>query len=104
MITSKDISNIILEEIKPGFDISNVHGIDLRKYLMTPVLQDYINSANKAQVFRLWTVFEETGDANRYVIFYDEKDNSFGLGMKSNKSELFYLANYGSFLKALESM
>ncbi len=103
-MTGEQVSNIILDEINSRFDISNHHGVDLRKALITPILQEYKNAMDRSQTFKLWTVLEETENRNGYKIFYNEEEDSFGLGVKSENDELLYLGNYGTFLETLESM
>ena len=103
-MTSDQVMDIILDEINGRFDLTNLHGINLRESLITPVLEDYINSFNHSQVFRLWTVLKESNEDTGYVIFYDEEDNTFGLGSRSQGGHLTYLANYGSFVETLKGM
>lgn len=103
-MTSNEVIHIINEEIKGIFDISNLHGIDLKKCLITPVRQRYVSSLNDKIAFELWTVLKETEDGRGYRIFYDEDENSFGLGMMGFKDELVYLGNYGTFLETLKGM
>jgi hypothetical protein len=103
-MTSDEVADIIFDEINSGFDITSVYGFDLRHCLVTPVLEDYINSNDHSQVFRLWTVFNESNDDKGYLIFYDEEDESFGLGSRSQNGELLYIANYGSFIETLRGM
>ncbi len=103
-MTSEQVLDIILDEINSKFDISNHHGVDLRKALITPILQEYKSAIDKSQTFKLWTVLEETKNKNGYKIFYNDEENYFGLGIKSEKDELLYLGNYGTFLETLEGM
>jgi len=103
-MTSEKVLNIVLDEINFKFDISNMHGVNLRKALITPVLQEYKSSMDRSKSFNLWTVLEANEDGSGYKIFYDEEENSFGLGTKSEKEELLCLGNYGTFLETLESM
>ena len=103
-MTSKEVIHIINEEIEGNFDISNLHGVDLKKCLIKPIRQKYVSSLNDNLTFDFWTVLEETEDKNGYKIFYDEDENSFGLGMKGFKNELIYLGNYGTFLETLYGM
>jgi len=102
-MTSEEVMDIVLDEINGAFDKTNAHGVNLREALITPVLEDYINSFDHSQIFRLWTVLKESNDSG-YVIFYDEEDKSFGLGSRSQTGQLVYFANYGSFLNTLDAM
>jgi len=104
MLTSEEVILIINEEIKGNFNISNLHGVDLKKCLINPIRQKYVSSLDENIELELWTVFEETEGGKRYKIFYDEGENSFGLGMNGFKHELVYLGYYGTFLETLNSM
>lgn len=103
-MTSNEVIHIINEEIKGRVNISNLHGVDLKKCLINPVRQRYVSSLDDNIAFEFWTVLEETEDGKGYKIFYDENENSFGLGMKGFKNELVYLGNYGTFLETLKGM
>ena len=103
-MTCTEITDIILDEIKGGFERSNFHGVNLKKALLTPVKQKYISAQDNSISFELWTVLEETEDQSGYTIFYDAEERNFGLGMKSEDNKLLYLGNYGSFLETLNAM
>lgn len=102
-MTNKDIENIIKQEINNRWEISNAHGVDLRKGLITPIKQKYL-SLDLNDTIDLWTVLEETPDGNGYKIYYNETENNFGLGMLTDKNELICLGPYGTFLETFESM
>lgn len=104
MLTSEEVIHIINNEIKGIFDISNLHGVDLKKCMIKPVRQRYISSLDNNITFELWTVLEETEDGKSYKIYYDEDESSFGLGMKGFDDDLIYLGNYGTFLETLKGM
>jgi hypothetical protein len=84
-MTSEEVSEIILDEINSKFDISNLHGVDLRTALIAPIQQEYKSAMDRSQIFKLWTVLEETEDCNGYKIFYDEEEKLFGLGLISRR-------------------
>jgi hypothetical protein len=102
-MTVKDIEKIISQEINNRWDLSNAHGVDLKKCLITPSKQIYY-SFDLSEKFELWTVLEETPDLSGYKIYYNEKENNFGLGMLTNKNELICLGPYGTFLETFEAM
>jgi hypothetical protein len=101
---SDDVMDIILDEIKDHPTVSNLHGVDLNKALIKPIKQEYKNAMDRSKSFILWTVLQENEHGSGYTIFYDEEDDSFGLGMKDDKQGLLYLGNYGSFLETLKGM
>jgi hypothetical protein len=103
-MTISEIDARIRIEIGDNWDISNAHGVDLKTCLITPKKQEYSDPINESTKIELWTVLEETPDGNGYKICYNEGSDSFGLGMKTNKDELLYLGNYGSFLETLTNM
>ncbi|WP_421921179.1 hypothetical protein [Marinifilum sp.] len=100
----EDVKNIIKEELKDNPDLSNAHGVELDRCLIEPVKQTYLDSFNDNREIRLWTVLEETEDGNGYKIIYDQEDNMFGLGIKSNKDELVFIGYYGTFVETLKGM
>jgi hypothetical protein len=103
-MSPEEIELIIKAEISENWDFSNAHGVDLRKCLIRPIKQKYLDSMNKNRTIELWTVLEETPDSNGYKIYYDETEDNFGLGIRSDKDELISLGIYGTFLETLESM
>lgn len=103
-MTSDQITDIILAELKSDFKISNTHGVDLKKCLITPIQQEYFSAMDTTIKFNLWTVLEESEDGDGYKIFFDEDENTVGLGMKSANNQLLYLGNYGTFLETLTAM
>ena len=103
-MNKEDIKKIIREELKNEPDLSNAHGVDIKGCLIEPENDIYINSMNKNERLKLWTVLEETEDKNGYKIIYNPSDNLFGLGMKTKENELIYLGSYGSFADTLNNM
>jgi hypothetical protein len=104
-MTADDISNIIQTEIdNEEKETFNSHGLDLKTCLIKPTQQVYLEALDKIKKLILWTVLEETPDGNGYKIFFDETENSFGLGIKSDKDELIALGIYGPFLNTLRCM
>jgi len=39
-----------------------------------------------------------------YTIFFDEKENEFGLGLKSPEGKLTFIGYYGGFIETLNGM
>jgi len=103
-MTIKEIKSLIAKELDGQADLSNVHGLNLNNCLIEPIKQKYKSSSNPKISFELWTVLEETKDRTGYKITFDETDNSFGLGILTDKDELMDIGTYGSFLDALKGM
>lgn len=103
-MTSEEIKNIIDLELKSEPDLTNVFGLDLTKCVVVPTHQKYLNSLDHTKSEYLWTVLEDSEDKSGYKIFYDEKENIFGLGIMSKNEELINIGYYGTFLETLHSM
>lgn len=103
-MTSKEIKDIIAQEINNNYDLSNAHGVDLRTCLIEPTLDNYIDSFNEKSILKLWTVLEETPDKEGYKIVFDANNKTFGLGILTEKNESMFIGYYGSFLETLEGM
>lgn len=102
-MTAEEIKQIINDEIISDPDVINYFG-DLTDHLLEPKLQNYKRSNDATEVYQLWTVFEERLDKNGYKIYYDEKENLFGLALNSDSEELINIGLYGSFLRTLYTM
>ena len=101
---AKGIAARIKAELQGRWDITNAHGVELRRCLVPPHRQEYLDGTSNQRV-ALWTVLEELPDALRgYKIVFDEASDSFGLGMRDNHANLIFLGVYGSFIDALEAM
>jgi hypothetical protein len=100
---SIDVHILIQNQIRYEVDVNNDHGVNLNECLVTPHLQEYLSWDGKEKR-QLWTVLEELPDGTGYKIFFDEEDESFGLGILSNKDELINIGTYGDFIDALKSM
>ena len=102
------IQDIIKNEIE-SHSINNWHGItkeNLNQHLLlSPKLEVYIDGLNVNKRFKLWTVLEEYPEEKKvYTIFYDEKENEFGLGLKSPEGKLTFIGYYGGFIETLNGM
>ena len=102
-MTAEEVRHKIEQEIKGKWDISNHHGVDLRKCLIYPTIQEYVYN-DKSEVSYHWTVLEEILDGSGYKIFYNEEANIFGLGVFTKEKKILAVGLYGSFLTTLESM
>ncbi len=106
----KIISGLIEKELREG-KIDNAHGINaenLREHLVEPVKQSYENeywSDGTAIRIDLWTVLEECPEKkNGYRVFFDPKNQQFGLAETDHRGRPVYLFHTGTFLQALQAM
>jgi len=98
------ISEIIEKELKEEKSFSAEEISFIHKHLITPIKEKYISDSDSTKIFELWTVFEESpGTEKNRIIFYDEEENNFGLGMRAN-GKCHCRANYGNFVKTLKGM
>lgn len=100
-----EISKLIQQEIDGASFISNAHGVDLRRCLVTPQKVVYEDGSGSGTI-ELWVVLEEVPeDQSGYKIVFDERTGSFGLAIKSSPGRPGVLVGlYGSFLETLEAM
>lgn len=110
-MTSQEILDIILHEINGNWSLSNAHGVDLRRCLLSQpeksIFQDFSGpDADPSGKTELWLVLEEVPETKGgYKIVFDEQRGKFGLATTDSRNELdAYLGAYGTFLTALESM
>jgi hypothetical protein len=104
IVNDKLISEIIQKEIKGEKSLSSEQITNVSKHLVKPVKEKYVSNADSTKVFALWTVLEESSGAEKNrVIFYDEEENNFGLGIKISGKN-YYWANYGNFVKTFKGM
>ncbi len=100
-MTSSQVNELIKQELGEELDLTNVFGLDLAKCLITPVRQTYLLD-NDDEV-ELWTVLKDSTKGDGYYIFYDEEEEMYGLGVKSNQG-MRNLGYYGTFLQTIYSM
>jgi len=100
-MTSNQVMALINEELKSEQDLSNVSGLDLNKCLIIPIRQTYL--LDNSEELELWTVLKDNPTEDGYYIFYDEEENMYGLGIKSNQG-IYNIGYYGTFLETIYSM
>jgi hypothetical protein len=104
-MTPSEISELISAEVLDDWSLSNAHGIDLKKCLVTPTKRVYEDSFRAGQTIELWLVLEEKPeDGSGYKIVFDEETRSFGLATSSLKGRDVFLGFYGNFVETLEAM
>lgn len=101
-MTPEKIKSSIEKELitKPNF--FNSHNLDLKKCLIEPIQQKYIDSFDNSKTLNYWTVLIESQDG--YRIAYDPENDCYGLGIITNKDELMHIGNYGTFIETVEGM
>ena len=100
-MTPKEISQMIEKEINGVWSISNLHGCDLKKYLVRPQKRKLRFSGG---VKEFWIVLEEIPETlEGFKVFFDEESRKFGL---ADYSEPFgYVCNFhNTFIAAFKSM
>ena len=98
------VRDLIERDVAGNWSLTNLHGCDLLKCLVTPELREYDDSCpgrpliEPRPVIRLWLVLEEMPE-NRdgYKIVFSEEAGMFGLAVPGSPRDVF-LGFYGSFL------
>lgn len=101
-ITSNDIADMILAEVEAATDLDVYMKVYLKKHLVEPKKQTYIDQLNESLTYEFWTVLEEGDDG--YRIAYDADDKSFVLGMLNNDKELEYIGHHGTFVETFKGL
>ena len=104
-MTPDEVAGVILDEIATGRTVSDAHGVDLRRCLVTPPRKRvYLDSFDEDAPTELWLVLEENPDDHSgYEIVYDDIRNTFGLAITTKDAPVF-IGYYGTFLNTLEAM
>lgn len=103
--TEDHIKEIVQLEIKGDLNISNLHGVDLRKCLVEPYLETLEDSFNKGQTVRMYVVLKEHPNSDQgYQIVFDPQENMFGLSIQGEGPYRVFLGYDGSFLESLKGM
>jgi len=104
-MTPQEVRSRVEEEIGENWALSNAHGIELSRCLVTPQKGRYRDSFHEGQTIELWLVLEEDPVARKgYKIVYDEDADKFGLAVADDRSAGVFLGLYGSFLETLSGM
>lgn len=109
-MTGEVVRELVEREIADEWSLTNLHGCDLRRCLVTPELREYDDSGGGCPpvepppVIRLWLVLEETPeDRDGYKIVYGEEAGMFGLALPGPLRDVF-IGYYGSFRETFRSM
>ncbi len=108
LMTYKEVQEYVIQQIGDRWSESNAHGVNLRKALVTPYRAKMINSlVNDGKIIdsllEVWVVLEEVYKGDGYMIFFDEKDDEFGLAFKNNPYPVI-CGYYGDFWTTLKGM
>ncbi len=100
---------MVLCEIDNKFDISNPHGIDIKKCLvLPPIIHSFKNSYDNFEPKDMWLILcEDPVNNNKGMIVYDETEKSYGLAFKDNRKHSFgftFIGHYEGFLDTLMNM
>ena len=104
-MSSAEVADLVAAEIGGDWSLSNAHGVDLKKCLVTPVRRVYEDSFKEGSTVELWLVLEELpADGSGYQIVFDESARRFGLATSSRSGRDVFLGLYGNFIETLEAM
>ncbi len=109
-MTSEAVRELIEREIAEQWSLTNAHGCELRRCLVTPELRNYedygsgLPLVHPMSIIQLWLVLEEIPtDRTGYKIVFGEAAAMFGLAIAGTTGDIF-LGFYGSFLDAYRGM
>ncbi len=104
-MTPNEITELISAEVGDDWSLSNNHGVDLKKCLVTPERRVYDDSFDEGRTVELWLVLEESpADGAGYKIVFDEETRRFGLAVSSKAGRDVFIGFYGDFVETLEAM
>lgn len=96
------IKKQIEDEINGNWQITNLHGVDLKQSLVEP--RKVICNWDSGEEVEMWLVLEERPiEKNGYKIVYDEEAGSYCLAL-IEADEYRVWCYYGSFLETLKDM
>ena len=109
-MTAEGVRELIDREVAGDWSLTNLHGCDLRRCLVPPVLREYDDCGagrplvEPYSIIRLWLVLEELPeDQSGYKIVYGEEAGMFGLAVPGTSRDVF-IGYYGSFLDTYRGM
>lgn len=101
-----EIKDLINNEIKSNYSITNLHGVDLKKCLVEPFLKVFEKSFREGEFDDLFVVLKEYPQGTEgYLIVYNPREKLFGLGLQGQTKKCpLLLGYYDTFLEALQGM
>jgi hypothetical protein len=102
---ASEVSRIIEDEIDGNWSVSNAHGVELKRCLVTPTKHAYEDSFKEGETIYLWLVLEEIPeDRSGYKIVFDDESRAFGLAIGNAHDRNVFVGFYGTFLETLQGM
>ncbi len=103
--TADGVAEMVKRQIKFSVELDSVQKRGIERHLIIPKKERYISDKDSSKVFHLWTVYEESpGSEKCRVIFYDEEEKKYGLGIKMNGKVYYWASYYGDFIRTLKGM
>jgi hypothetical protein len=109
-MNAEGVRALIESEVAGDWSLTNLHGCNLRRCLVPPVVREYNDCGSGRPlvepypIIRLWLVLEELPeDPTGYKIVYGEETKMFGLAVPGTDRDVF-IGYYGSFLDTYRSM
>ncbi len=109
-MTGEDVRALVEREINGDFSLTNAHGCDLRRRLVSPTLLEYDDPRSgrpmtePPPIIWLWLVLEESPeDRSGYKIVFDQEAGMYGLAVPGSSRDVF-IGYYGSFQETYAGM
>ena len=106
-MTSEAVTRLVEAEIAGNWGRSNLHGVNLKDFLVPPKLRQYTDGFQPENQMSLWLVLEEDPvNKSGYKIIFDEQSGLFGLavcGIEWDVRDVF-IGYHGRFLDTLKGM
>ena len=100
-----EVIAFIEEATRDHLDCVNLHGITPRRTLVTPQKRKYWVGIEEKTLWDFWLVLEEDPIAHTgYMILFDEEEQDFGLAVRSNEEQDYYIGSYGDFITTFLAM
>jgi len=110
-MTSESIREKVEQEIAGEWSLTNAHGCDLQRCLVSPEMREYEDCgsgrplADPLPSIKLWLVLEEIpGDCSGYKVVFGEDSGMFGLATSNIAGGDVFLGFYGTFREAFSAM
>jgi hypothetical protein len=99
-----EVRSLVLAEIGDQWNRTNLHGVNLRKCLVDPMLMKFTDPRGESSLDG-WLVLREHPEKNSgYAVVYDEAAGKFGLAQFAEGYEPCLFGLYGDFFTTLDAM